>query len=137
MLIEKRVKLKSNFYYVVVDVEYKIDKNGITMLYFRSGKTYDGGNFTKLIGRCEKVYTYRKAREYDAEIGLMADILFLYDRIPFLIGIKDVYISDEDSLPYIAGYISREEIEIYIKDYKVNMNRNNRFDLSNEETWII
>ncbi len=92
MLIEKKAKLKNNYYYVVVDVEYKIDKQGYTMLYFRDGKHYDGGDFSRLIERCEKAYTYKKAREYDEEIGLMADVLFLYDRIPFLIGIKDVYI---------------------------------------------
>ena len=137
MLIEKRVKLKNNFYYVVVDVEYKIDKHGFTMLYFKDGKPYDGGDFTRLIERCAKTYTYRKAHEYDDDIGLMADVMFLYDRIPFLVGIKDVYVSEDDQIPYSMGYITKEEIEQYIKEHNVKMNKNNRFDLSNEETWII
>ena len=137
MLIEKRVKLKTNIYYVVVDVEYKIDKHGYTMLYFRDGKLYDGGNFSRLIDRCAKAYSYKKAREYDGDIGFIADVLYLYDRIPFLIGIKDVYISEDDNLPTSTGYIPKEEIDKYIKDHKIKMNKNPRFDLNNEETWII
>ena len=136
MLIEKKVKLKTNYYYVVVDVQYKKDDHGYMMLKFRDGKHYDGGNFSKLIDRCQKAYTYKKAREYDGEIGFMANVMYLYDRIPFLIGVKDVYIADDANLPSSVGYITREEIEEYIKDNKVKMNKN-RFDLNNEETWII
>lgn len=137
MLIEKKAKLKNNWYYVVVDVEYKIDKHGYTMLFFKDGKLYDGGNFSRLVERCEKSYTYKKAREYDGDIGLMADVMYLYDRIPFLVGVKDVYIKEGDPLPYSTGYITKEEIDKYIKDHKIKMNRNSRFDLNNEETWII
>ena len=137
MLIEKKAKLKNNWYYIVVDVEYKIDKHGYTMLFFKDGKLYDGGNFSRLVERCEKSYTYKKAREYDGDIGLMADVMYLYDRIPFLVGVKDVYIKEGDPLPYSTGYITKEEIDKYIKDHKIKMNRNSRFDLNNEETWII
>ena len=49
VLIEKRVKLKNNFYYVIVEVEYKKDKNGFTSLCFKDGKTYDGSNFSLLL----------------------------------------------------------------------------------------
>ena len=137
MLIEKRVKLRSNFYYVVVDVQYKKDKQGYMILKFRDGNPYDGGDFSRLLERCSKAYTYRKAREYDGDIGFMADVMYLYDRIPFLVGIKDVYITDDDNLPYSMGYITKEEIDEYIKLNKVKMNKNPRFCLINEETWII
>ena len=137
MIIEKKVKLKTNYYYVVVDVEYKQNKQGFTMLCFKDGKVYDGGDFSRLIERCEKSYTYKKAREYDGEIGFLADVLYLYDRIPFLVGIKDVYIADDANLPSSIGYITKEEINAYIKEQKIKMNKNPRFDLNNEETWII
>jgi len=137
MLIEKKVKLKNNFYYVVTDVEYKMDKHGYTMLFFKDGKIYDGGCFSRLVERCEKSYTYKKAREYDGDIGFIADVLYLYDRIPFLTGVKDVYIGNDDNIPYSVGFIPVEEIDKYIKDHKIKMNKNPRFDLNNEETWII
>ena len=137
MLIEKKVKLKNNFYYVVTDVEYKMDKHGYTMLFFKDGKIYDGGCFSKLVERCAKSYSYKKAREYDGDIGFIADVLYLYDRIPFLTGVKDVYIGNDDNIPYSVGFIPVEEIDKYIKDHKIKMNKNPRFDLNNEETWII
>jgi len=137
MLIEKKIKLKTNYYYVVTDVEYKMDKHGYTMLFFKDGKIYDGGNFSRLVERCEKSYTYKKAREYDGDIGFIADVLYLYDRIPFLTGVKDVYIGNDDNIPYSVGFIPVEEIDKYIKDHKIKMNKNPRFDLNNEETWII
>jgi len=137
MLIEKRIKLKTNYYYVVTDVEYKMDKHGYTMLFFKDGKIYDGGCFSKLVERCAKSYSYKKAREYDGDIGFIADVLYLYDRIPFLTGVKDVYIGNDDNIPYSVGFIPVEEIDKYIKDHKIKMNKNPRFDLNNEETWII
>ena len=137
MIIEKKAKLKNNYYYVLVDVQYKIDKHGYTMLYFKDGKLYDGGNFSRLVERCEKSFSYKKAREYDGDVGFIADVLYLYDRIPFLVGVKDVYIADDANLPSSVGYITKEEIDAYIKDHKIKMNKNSRFDLNNEETWII
>lgn len=137
MLIEKKVKLKTNNYYVVVDVEYKKDKQGYYFLRFKDGKAYDGGDFSRLLERCAKAYTYKKAREYDGDIGFLADVMYLYDRIPFLVGVKDVYIADDANLPSSMGYITVDEIDNYIKENKIKMNKNPRFCLTNEETWII
>ena len=67
----------------------------------------------------------------------MADVLYIYDRIPFIDGIKDTYISKNDNLPYSEGYISKEDIDNYIKEFKIKMNNNNNFKLSNEKTWIL
>ena len=135
MKIEKRIKLKNNYYYVIVDVQYIKDKYG-TVLKLINGMNYDGGDFTRLLKKVEKSYSYKKASMYDTEIGLMGDVMYIYDRVPFLSGIRDVYI-DDVSIPYSMGYISKEEIDEYIKDHKVKMNKNPRFDLLNEETWII
>lgn len=135
MKIEKRIKLKNNYYYVIVDVQYVKDKYG-TVLKLINGMNYDGGDFTRLLKKVEKSYSYKKASMYDMEIGLMGDVMYIYDRVPFLSGIRDVYI-DDVSIPYSMGYISKEEIDEYIKDHKVKMNKNTRFDLLNEETWII
>ena len=67
----------------------------------------------------------------------MADVIYLYDRIPFLVGIKDEYISKEDNLPYTIGYITKEEIDKDIKENHIKMHNNVNFDLDDERTWFI
>ena len=51
----------------------------------------------------------------------MADILYIYDHIPFISGIRDVYINDDEVLPYAGGYISKLEIDQIIQDYHIPM----------------
>ena len=65
----------------------------------------------------------------------MADVLYIYDRIPFINGIKYIYISKNDNLPYSERYISKEEINNYNKQFKIKMNNNNNFKLSDEQIW--
>lgn len=65
----------------------------------------------------------------------MADCLYIYDRIPFLSGIKNVYISSKDNLPYSKSYISKDEIEKYVKDNNVTMTTNTNFKLFDSYTW--
>ena len=43
----------------------------------------------------------------------MADVLYIYDKIPFLSGIRNEYISRTDNSPYSIGYISKEDIDKY------------------------
>ncbi len=124
MEIQKKLKLGNNIYYVVVDLKYKKDNNGINKLCLKNFKNdyFDGGDFSLLIDDVEKKYDVEIAKNYDSNISLMADVLYLYDRIPYLSGIKDVYISDSDNLPYSIGYISREEIDRYIDNNDIKMN---------------
>lgn len=124
MEIQKKLKLGNNIYYVVVDLKYKKDNNGINKLCLKNYKNdyFDGGDFSLLIENVEKKYDVEIAKNYDSNISLMADVLYLYDRIPYLSGIKDVYISDSDNLPYSIGYISREEIDRYIDNNDIKMN---------------
>ena len=51
--------------------------------------------------------------------------------------IKDVYISKNDILPYSVGYISKSEIDKYIKDNGVIMTNNLDFKLYSEQTWNV
>lgn len=55
--------------------------------------------------------------------------------IPFISGIKDIYISKNDNLPYSECYISKEEIDNYIKQCNIKMNGNKNFKLSDARTW--
>lgn len=138
MRIEKRIKLNT-IYYIVFDVEYKTNHSGFPSLCLKNYKDdyWDGGDCSILIEKIEENYSYEKAKSYDANIGFMADVLYIYDRIPFLSGIRDVYISANDNLPYSIGYISKQEIDQYIQDNHIKMRDHSDFKLSNGFTWKI
>ena len=138
MYIEKIIKLNDINYYIRVALKYE-KNNGIPNLKLKNYKNdhYDGGNFSLLLEKIAKNYTFEKAKIYDKNISYMADVMYLYDRIPFLDGIRDEYVSKENNLPYTIGYISKEEIEKYIKTNGLKMHNNANFDLNDERTWFI
>lgn len=139
MYIEKRVKLRDINYYVRVELEYKRENNDLVLLRMKNYKDdyYDGGDFSLLLEEIEKNYTFEKAEKYDKNISYMADVIYLYERIPFLSGIRDEYISSKDNQPYAIGYISKVEIEKYIKENNIKINSNEKFKLGDGGTWII
>lgn len=137
MKITKKIKLGTNYYYVVVDVQYKKEGANFPVLCLKNYKDdyWDGGDFSILIKEIEKSYTREKSQKYDANISFMADILYIYDRIPFLSGINDIYPSQKDNIPHSVGYISKDEIDKYIKDFNIQMNNNPNFKLVDARTW--
>lgn len=138
MVIEKKVRLNNSVYYVLVDVEYRVDDRSFTRLCMKDlDECYDGGNFSLLIEKIEMDYSDEKSKLYDSEIKLMGDVLYLYDRIPFLNGVKEVYIADNDNLPYSTSYISKSEIDKYIEEHCIQMKDQSNFKLGDERTWLI
>ncbi len=137
MQISKRIKLNNNYYYILVDVKYQKNQAGVLRLRLKNykDKYWDEGDCSILIEEVEKSYTLEKAKYYDKYIGFISDVLYIYDRIPFISGIKDIYISKNDNIPYSIGYISKEEIESYIKEFNIKMNYNPDFKLSDARTW--
>lgn len=132
MEISKKIKLNNNIYWIIVDVEYKMHEHGFPYLVLNNFKDdyWDSGDFTRLIERVEESYCIDKTKKYDETISYMGDILFIYDRIPFIKGIKEVGNSYE-------SYISREEIDTYINTFNIKMNNNSKFKLFDESTWEI
>lgn len=132
MKLSKRVKIGGNDYYIIVNVEYKTE-NTFPSLCLKNYKDdyWYGGDCSILIEEVEKNYTSEKAKHYDKYIGFMADVLYIYDRMPFIDGIKDVYFSKKDSIPYAEGYVSKEEIDNYIKKFNINMHQNHSRLLKN------
>ena len=132
MRIERRIKLDQNIYFVVVDVSYKKNENGINALLLNDYKDdyFDSGDLSLLIEQIEKEYTREKSLQYDKEICYMADVLYIYDRIPFLSEIKEVYTGGSSS-------ISKEEIDKYIKDNDIKMTDNTDFKLYDSRTWKV
>ncbi len=137
MTISKRVKIGHNDYYIIVELEYMKKEENFPILCLKNykDKYWDGGDCSILIEEIEKNYTSEKAKQYDKHIGFMADVLYIYDRIPFIDGIKDFYISKKDNIPYSEGYISKKEIDNYIKEFNIKMNSNPNFKLWDGRTW--
>lgn len=138
MIISKKIKLKDNIYYVIIDLYYK-KKDNITILCLKDfqDEYYDDGDLTELISRLEDNYSYEQSKSYDKYISFMGDALYIYDRVPFLKGIKEIYIDDTDNIIFSTSYISKEEIENYIIDNNIKMNLNSNFKLNDENTWKI
>ena len=136
MTIEKRVKLDNNIYYIILDTEYK-KKDNCAMLCLKDfpNDYYDGGDLSILIEKVEK--EYKSDAKYDRNISFMSDAIYLYNRIPIISGIRDVYISKNDNLPYSLGYISKNEIEKYMQDFNIEHFNNKDFMLNDESTWNI
>lgn len=139
MKISKRIKLNNNYYYLIVDVEYKKRENNLPILCLKNYKEdyWDGGDFSILIEKIEEAYTLEKAEKYDENISYMADILFIYDRVPFISGVKDIAFSKKDNVITYDGYISKDDIESYIKMFNIKMYNNINFKLYDERTWML
>lgn len=137
MQISKKVKINNSIYYIIVDVEYKKHDEGFPVLCLKNYKDdyWGGGDCSILIEEIEKSYSKEKINQYNNGIGFMADVLYIYDRISFISGIKDVYIFSKDNLLYSDGYISKDEIDKYIKDFNIKMNDNSNFKLIDARTW--
>lgn len=132
MEILKKINLNNNIYYIIVEVEYRKHENNFPILVLKNYKDnyWDSGDCSRLIERVEVAYSYDKVKEYDKTISYMADILYIYDKIPFIKGIKEVCNTSE-------SYISKEEIDNYIKLFNIKMNNNLNFKLYDENTWNI
>ena len=129
--------METNKYYIVVDTVYKKSLVGIPNLCLENSKDdyFDCGDLSILIKKIEDNYTEEKSKDYDNKISYMGDILYIYDRIPFISGINNIYSSNNGEVIEM-GFISTSEIDDYIKEFNVSMHNKDNFKLSNVKTWI-
>ena len=135
MQILKKIKINNRNYYAKTDLEYKKIENNFPVLRLKNYKDdyWDSGDCSILIERIEENYSLKKAQQYDNNIAYMNDILYIYDRMPFISGIKDISISN--NMISEESYISKEEIEKYIKEFNIKMNHIDNFKLSDSQIW--
>ncbi len=135
MKILKKIKLNNTNYYAVIELEYKQLESNFPVLRLKNYKDdyWDGGDCSILIEKIEENYSLKKAQQYDNNISYMADIVYIYDRMPFISGVKEIIFSNNMAVE--ESYISKEEIEKYIKEFNVKMNYNDNFKLSDYRTW--
>ena len=108
MVIEKRIKIKDVNYLLGIEVKY--DKSGI--LVKKDNTYFDVGDFNKVISWVES--NYDSDCIYDKKVYYMNDIIYLYDRFPFIDYIKDITYDSNNQITQI-GTINKEEIIDYIK----------------------
>lgn len=117
MVIERRIRLKNNDYYIGFEINH--DKDGF--LIKTDGSYFDLGDISIMIKHFEESYKKDKFL-YDSKNLYMNDIIYLYDRFPFLSYIKDVLYAT-DNTPSTIGLIKKDEILDYIKTMNIEINK--------------
>ena len=119
MIIEKKININNIDYYIGIEVKYHTTKNRHPHLTKKDGTYYDGGDLSYLIEYIEK--KFERNTDYDKYIAFMNDIIYIYDRIPFLSYIKDI--SYKDNKIKSTTIIYKEEIIAYIKENNIEIGK--------------
>ena len=119
MLIESRLRINDRNYFLGIELKY--NKNGALI---KSGNSYfDMGDLGVMIDFFETELKKEGIKDvYDNRIAYMNDVIYLYDRFPFLKYIKDVSYDKEGKITQI-GYIDRDEIIDYINSNRIELNK--------------
>ena len=119
MLIESRLRINARNYFLGIELKY--NKNGALI---KSDNSYfDMGDLGVMIDFFETELKKEGIKDvYDNRIAYMNDVIYLYDRFPFLKYIKDVSYDKEGKITQI-GYIDRDEIIDYINSNRIELNK--------------
>ena len=119
MLIERRLRINDRNYFLGIELKY--NKNGA--LIKSDNSCFDMGDLGVMIDFFETELKKEGIKDvYDNRIAYMNDVIYLYDRFPFLKYIKDVSYDKEGKITEI-GYIDRDEIIDYINSNKIELNK--------------
>ena len=119
MVIEKRIRINDKEYHLGIKLKYDKAK---TLTKF-DGSFFDMGDLSRMIDYVETNYEKESKKFiYDNDVSYMNDVIYLYDRFPFLNYIKDITYDNERKI-VMLGYIGREEIVDYIRNNKIRINR--------------
>jgi len=137
MILNRRIKLGGNIYYIKYECSYKYENN-LNILYLNNHDPYDGGNLSILINEVEKRYDKNLIKDkYKMDIPFLFDVLYIYEYIPFIKGVGDISINKSDNSINELSYISKEELDSIIKDNNILIENNSKFDLCEQTSWNI
>ena len=119
MTIERKIRIDNRDFFLGVQLKYIKNK----ILIQKNGNNFDMGDLSIMIEDVETNYK-KESKEliYDKDISYMNDIIYLYDRFPFVSYIKDITYNNDGKISYL-GCINRDEIINYIKKHKIKINR--------------
>ena len=119
MTLDRKIRINNRDYFLGVELKYIEDR----VLIQTNGNNFDMGDLSIMIEDVETNYE-RESKKiiYDKDISYMNDIIYLYDRFPFVSYIKDIVYNDDGKISYL-GCINKDEIIDYIKINKIKINR--------------
>ena len=119
MTVERKVHIHDRDFYLGVELKYGKNK----FLYKTNSTGFDMGDLGVMIDYVENTYE-KESKEmiYDSDVSYMNDIIYLYERFPFISYIKDITYNNEGHIA-LVGCISKEEIDDYIKTNNIVMNK--------------
>ena len=132
MVIKREIMLNTIKYYIIVECVYKNECNSTFLLLKNYNDNYYAeGDLSLLIRKLEQKYSYDLVlKKYKSTIPYMNNVLYIYDNIPFISGVGDI-------VPTGESYITKTELDIYIKEKNIKMNDKSKFKLSDERTWYV
>ena len=115
MTIERKIRINNRDFFLGVELKYIKDK----ILIQTNGNNFDMGDLSIMIQDVESNYK-KNAKEmiYDKDISYMNDIIYLYDRFPFVSYIKDILYNDDGEIT-----IDNVNINTLDEDNKIKINR--------------
>ena len=119
MTFERKIRINDRDFFLGVELKYIENK----ILIQTNDNNFDMGDFGIMIQDVEANYK-KESKEivYDNVVSYMNDIIYLYDRFPFVSYIKDICYNDDGKITYL-GCINKEEIIDYIKANNIKINR--------------
>ena len=119
MTIERKIKINNRDYFLGIELKY----NANNMLRKFNGGYFDMGDLSIMIEEVQSNYLKEsKIVIYDKSNSYMNDIIYLYDRFPFISYIREILYNDEDEISFIS-IINKDEITSYIKTNNIQLNR--------------
>lgn len=119
MTFERKIRINNRDFFLGIELKYIKDKKLIQA----NGNNFDMGDLSIMIQDVESNYQ-KESKEiiYDKEIPYMNDVIYLYDRFPFVSYIKDILYNDDGKITYL-GCINKDEIVDYIEANKIKIDR--------------
>lgn len=119
MTIERKIKINNRDYFLGIELKY----NTNNMLRKFNGGYFDMGDLSIMIEEVQSNYLKEsKIVIYDKSNSYMNDIIYLYDRFPFISYIREILYNDEGEISFIS-IINKDEITSYIKTNNIQLNR--------------
>lgn len=119
MTIERKIKINNRDYFLGIELKY----NANNMLRKFNDGYFDMGDLSIMIEEVQSNYLKEsKTVIYDKSNSYMNDIIYLYDRFPFISYIREILYNDEGEISFIS-IINKDEITSYIKTNNIQLNR--------------
>lgn len=119
MTIERKIKINNRDYFLGIELKY----NANNMLRKFNDGYFDMGDLSIMIEEVQSNYLKEsKTVIYDKSNSYMNDIIYLYDRFPFISYVREILYNDEGKISFIS-IINKDEIASYIKTNNIQLNR--------------